>query len=373
MIIEVIGIGAPNKGAELMLVALQEQIKQHYPQAQFVLEPYTKYEHRAKHQCLQKAWFTFKDIQVGDVFALMPKKLRNKFGIVLDSEIDVILDASGFAYGDQWGAKKVHNRLSRYLPKWKKSGKKVILLPQALGPFSEPDIQSNMKSVIEQADAIYARDDVSFKYANALSPNKVKQAPDFTNLCEGILPYDLTGKELDVCVIPNAKMIEMTSSDVGSGYVDSLIQAVKLLQSHGRTPYLLVHEGKGDKEIAEQINAALDTPLEMLEYDDPKHIKGIIGHSRLVVSSRFHGLVSSLSQGVPCIATGWSHKYQMLMDDYQCGDLLVEQGEAMSDKLAIILDESHYQNYQSRIRQCAAEQKQRTKLMWEDVFQLLRA
>ena len=60
------------------------------------------YEARARLGLYQKASLRKYGFQWGYLLSLMPPKLRGRFGIVTDHEIDVVLDASGFAYGNQW-------------------------------------------------------------------------------------------------------------------------------------------------------------------------------------------------------------------------------------------------------------------------------
>lgn len=376
MIIEVIGIGAPNKGAELMLTSIKQQILNKFPNAKFVVEPYTDYLDRCPHNVYQKFWFSFKGIQLGFLGALIPQKIRSKFGIILDSEIDYILDASGFAYGDQWGAKKLENRLTKHIVKWKKNGKKVILMPQAFGPFEKKEFNTILPKLVENADLIFARDSDSLKFLQISvgdNTNTIYQAPDYTNLCKGITPPELIVKELDVCFIPNSKMIDMTSSNVGNSYSKFFANLIEVTIKNNRKPFLLVHEGEKDLKLAQEINSLLAEPIEVLKYNDPLHIKGVIGKSKVVISSRFHGLVSSLSQEIPCIATGWSHKYQMLMSDYGCEDLLVDQSSDLAvTKLCSLFEASTYNSVKEKIKINSTIEKEKSKLFWNKVFDVIK-
>ncbi len=45
------------------------------------------------------------------------------------------------------------------------------------------------------------------------------------------------------------------------------------------------------------------------------------------MSGRFHALVSALSQGVPGLVHGWSHKYRWLSDEYGVSDFVLDPYE----------------------------------------------
>ena len=87
-------------------------------------------------------------------------------------------------------------------------------------------------------------------------------------------------------------------------------------KSLGKDIFLLNHEGEGDLQLCKQINAQFEDDILIISGLNAKEVKGIIGASFMTVSSRFHGVASALSQAVPCLATSWNHKYQMLFEDY---------------------------------------------------------
>src|SRR5690554_2902982 len=162
MIVEIRKAGFVNKGAELMLHATMEKIKERYPEVKLVMTPSSPtgghpFHKFAKLGFYPKAWLRLYGIQWGDFAALLPKKLRDMYGLILDSEIDVIIDASGFDYSDQWGHKSSEDMV-RMSKRWKKQKTKVILLPQALGPFTSSKIKEATKSWVNNVDLIFARE-----------------------------------------------------------------------------------------------------------------------------------------------------------------------------------------------------------------------
>ena len=138
-LIEIRKLGFINKGAELMLYAILEKMRKEFPDAKFAMVSSLStgnaaYLKRAELGLYQKAHIWRKGVQFGILANLIPAKIREVFGIVLDKEVDIVIDGAGFLYSDQMG-KYSCLELSNSCKRWKRNGTKVILLPQAFGPF----------------------------------------------------------------------------------------------------------------------------------------------------------------------------------------------------------------------------------------------
>ncbi|MDN3204760.1 polysaccharide pyruvyl transferase family protein [Algoriphagus sediminis] len=372
MLIELRGVEFVNKGAELMLHAITEKLSDSIEHVEFVMEANSRVpvEKLKENHILRKANFIKKGVNLTSVFDAIPSRVLKRKGLAKQKKVDVILDASGFAYGDKWGAKKAGQRTADHIKSWKKEGKKVILLPQAFGPFSDEDLKQKMKVILEESDLVFARDSVSKSHLMGLGNYaSIHEAPDFTNLVSGISPEKDFSKKIGI--IPNQKMTETGEEDAEKMYLDYLRKTIELLQDKGEIPFFLIHESAHDAQIAEAINSVLKNPIEVLMQQNPLKVKGIIGNSKAVITSRFHGLVSALCQSVPCLSTGWSHKYQELLADYEYSNALCEvknDSDYLNEKLAIILDAESRETVKNSLQKNAAIQKKKSVDMWGRVL-----
>ena len=378
MNIELRGGNFFNKGAELMLQAIIYRVKKEIPNASFVIEK-SSYSPRSKH--LEKGIYTkasFKSfILLKYFFILIPAFIRKRWHYTLEREIDIVFDCSGFAFSDMLGAKKASVRLGDHIVKWKKQGKKVIMLPQAFGPFSNAELIAVMKNIISYADLIFARDQVSFKHLTQLCGDnkKILSAPDFTNLIEGTVPSYFDSAKYEVAIIVNSQMVNTNVIKDPEAYVKLLHKIIRMIMELGHKPFFLIHELKSDINVAELINENLPTRLPIIIDEDPLIIKGIISKSMAVVTSRFHGLVSSLSQGVPCLATSWSHKYEMLLQDYNYSEGLLDiysDDEVLLKKVNTLLTEPSRTGIVEKLRNESLKQKQLSEQMWQQVFKKIK-
>ena len=377
MVIEIRRANFLNKGAELMLRATVQQIRARLPNAEIVMIPDSpnSYCWRGELCVKQKAWLHKHRIRWSEMLRVVPKIVRRKYGVFTDSEVDVVLDAAGFAYGDQWPLTNL-SEAAASSARWKHRGTKLILLPQAFGPFSDSQRRRLIKRLAVNAALVFAREEESYRHLTKAAGEypHIRTAPDFTNLIEGEVPSHFDRESNRFCVVPNYRMIDKTDSETSNRYIELVAFIVRHLQTRKAKPFLLVHEGPDDVWLAEQINGRLQNPASVVTETDALSIKGIIGQCDGVVSSRFHGLVSALSQGVPALGTTWSHKYQMLFQDYGLPEGVITNTltfEEIRSRIDMLIDQIPREELRNRIVQFADKHVVASRRMWDDVFAIV--
>jgi colanic acid/amylovoran biosynthesis protein len=294
-------------------------------------------------------------------------------GIVREAEVDAVLDASGFAFGDQHPLGRTL-QFAEQVGRWAAAGKPVVLLPQALGPFESPEHAEGFRRIAAAAGLVFARDTTSLKAAQQVcnDPAKLSLAPDFTNLLKPRLSV-ASDDSRRACIVPNQRMLEYAKDErEQTAYLSLLVVAVRELRVLGLEPVALQH-GDDDSELIKCLQESVEGGLPVQVLHSPFEIKRFIGECHVLIGSRFHALVSALSQGVPALATSWSHKYEELFADYGLPEVVLDANvsrEALRDRLEKLVGENR-KSVVELIRRRALELERQTQDMWRAVDQVL--
>lgn len=375
--IEIRGTDFINKGAELMLIAALDRLGQQVEGAKFVMAPsqMSPYEKRIGLMLYQKIQFKILGYQIARFGHLIPKKFQKYYGLVPQSKINYIFDASGFSYSDQWGSKSIDD-LFKMLPSLQRNKTKLIFLPQAFGPFNSRHSKIKMKAIFDYSSLIFARDNVSYDFVLGLCEDKTKLllSPDFTSMAftKNVINKSAFGFETDVIVVPNQRLIDKLPQDIGKQYFQNMCSTVEYVQSEFKANVAILSFEKNDIEICKQIAGSVKDSVEVIASDNVKFLKTRINGAKLVIGSRYHALISSLSLGIPTIGIGWSHKYEELFTEYQLNELCLSSQQTFSSIEAIIKraykDEFFRKGIINRIDKCNEKKEIQIHEMWQRVF-----
>lgn len=378
MIIEVRKAGFVNKGAYLMLLAIVQQIRQRYPAATLTMAPSTRkgtqsFESLVRHGFLPKASLIRGGLQWGNLAALLPSRLREMYGLVMDSEVDGVLDAAGFAYGAPWSPAVMHE-LACSARRWRRQHSALVLLPQAFGEMPGRRYRKLALEVVACADWVFARDHESLRHLTAAvgeRPN-ISVSPDFTATTVGIPPADPSSWQHIIAIVPNARMLDQTEPAIRDAYIPFLSDCIRLIETRGARIKVIVHEEREDLTVAESL-LGRDRLDEIVVEPDPLRLKGLLGSCRGAIGSRFHALASCLSQGVPAFGTAWSHKYRALFSDYDFSEGFLQSisTESASRAVTSLLDDDWISATRRSLLARAATQALQIDSMWTRVFALL--
>lgn len=380
MYIQIDNAGFYNKGAELMLQAVIQRLSQEDSlQPKFVAgtgctAPDNLRIRKAGLYQIPKFYrFHYRLDKLLPQFALEP------YGLAKEESVNAIIDAGGFQFGDQWSygySKESNKALCQYYRKYKNQGAKIIFLPQAFGPFTNPLALERIKLVFDHADIIYAREKVSYQYLMEIfgENEKIKLAPDFTNMVEPLAsPSLLKQIKGGVCLIPNARMTDKTDESVANSYEDFLHKTAELILSKNEYLILLNHEGPGDWQLIQNIKAQFPNHQEQitaLNNLNALEVKAVIGNCKLLITSRFHGLVSGLNQQVPTLCTSWNHKYEELLNDYVVSDNILDTTDKKSYISKIDNALTKPKDYTPK-PETINQLKNKTEKMWQEILQMI--
>ena len=271
--------------------------------------------------------------------------------------VDAVLDISGFAFGDQCDVNDMRYILRR-CQAFRLLGKPVIFLPQAWGPFSNPRVKRLAAKLIQCATFTYARDVRSYDFLRELdqySGDRAALASDIAFLFNGLPPkcgarvLQETGVPIHrgpmVGISPNTRIIGYMGSE---RYVELLASAASHLGDDlGCSVVLIPHDlwrnemGHDDRYVCRMVLDRLgrqDHTYALIGDYSAETLKSVIGLLDLLVGSRFHAIVAALSQGVPAVVVGWSHKYTELMSAFGLAQYALDHHEANRPSLTRMLD-----------------------------------
>lgn len=307
----IVGADFRNQGAYLMMIAAINEIKQ-----RFGGTPVLSFRVGSPVQRRRAGALTMLPVSSRMPHAPIAKRLWEKTGLVDYREIDVVFDASGFFYTDSW--KQFVDGRASLVQTFGELGTPVYFLPQAFGPFEFT--AEAFAAALSVGRAAYPRDATSTAYVQSLATKhgittRIKSAPDFTCLIKGDAAdwSDLSGA---VPIVPNYNIVTRApTADHAKRYVGNLVEFALAARAAGRVVYGLSHEGRKDtrllREVAKQVG-----DFRIIEGFDGVKLKSLLSSSPYAIVGRYHAAVSCLSQTIPLIAHGWSHKYQHLMEDF---------------------------------------------------------
>ncbi|MCT4628389.1 polysaccharide pyruvyl transferase family protein [Winogradskyella sp.] len=369
MNIQIDNTGFNNKGAELMLCSIVDRYKND-SKINLIFNGKATFSQKASLGLL--SLISLQRFKI-NFYNFFPKNKFKNSGVEFKENINVVFDAGGFHIGDQWiysKTKKVDiDKKLNYYKTLKKQGTKIVFLPQAAGLFEKKLSKYYFKNVLRYADLFILRDKVSYKACVDLvgELDKLVLYPDFTNLYNPSQDSIYKEYEGKICIIPNYKMLSHTSKEKSNKYIDFMKALVLKLSEKNEDLFFLNHEGKGDLDIIININKSFNYPV--VTNINANDVKYIIGKSKIVVSSRFHGVVSGLSQAVPTYCTSWSHKYEELMKDYSHNGVLNidAYSESINKILELIDNKDSYNKCVNYLKNHGASEKKKTEEMWKKV------
>ena len=364
-----------NKGAASMLRATIDDIRRTHPHAEFdVLTTYPEVDRLVVDDPkirvvsltpIQLAGLAF---PLGVLAALSSfLKIPRRFWARTTAlralcEADVVIDLAGISFVSGRGTLTLgYNVLMTGLPLL--FGRPVVKGSQAMGPFTSPAVRFSARKVLPRLSQVTARGDITHENLKGLSLQNVVSGADLAFLlnatsedqrqAEILVPIQ---EKTVVGVVPSQVVCNYSERTKGT-YVQDMVQMIDALQNLGHQVVLLPHSIQLDKPaskmndlpLTQEICAQVSAPPLVVDTDEsPGTLRAIIERCDLLITSRFHAMISSLATATPTLVIGWSHKYREVLAQFDQDDAAIDyrdlKVEEVVERCELLLEEKKHRS-----------------------------
>jgi hypothetical protein len=365
------GIDFRNRGALMMLKATVRAMRTEFPGSS-VCVPFTDGTRQSRRSFNVSSALITRRYRIGllpiggtlasRITAVLPAKWLNALRWERLDDIDLHLDASGYAYGDPWGPARVW-RMAHLAGYWREAERPLLVLPQAFGPFQDNRVADACRAYLNNARIIFARDQESLTNLQQLQLDgpKVDLAPDFT-LSDVSAVGHLDSSKQKVALIPNTRFIDVAGQ--GHAYIDFLLRVSEKVMLSGFELEIVLFEAM-DAVVGEELSTRLGCKLRGGQGAPCQ--EEVLSEYKFAICSRYHSIAAALARGVPALAISWSHKYYGLMRDYGIEEFCFETHQEPALFTAIANMKERLDEIRSRIAVRRRAIERQTTEMWKKV------
>ena len=266
---------------------------------------------------------------------------------------DVVVDLAGISFADGRGVPLLgYNSVMSLFPHL--AGARVVKGSQALGPMRKPATRFAAGIVLPRMAMICARGSRTRSHLDQMGLTNVVDAADISFLMStGVVPDGLPAHPDDghvrIVVMPSS-VVDGYAARSGIDHIGVLASTIERLSTEGHEVIVVPHSYRSNGERSRMNDGPIVSDLEaavppeaasFINVDlDPRSLRAIAGSADLVITGRFHGMVSSLEVGTIPVVIGWSHKYGEVLDQFGVPDQGIAVEDLTSDRLVTLVEHS---------------------------------
>jgi polysaccharide pyruvyl transferase WcaK-like protein len=288
---------------------------------------------------------------------LRPLLRRTSRSIRALASSDRLIDQMGISFSDGREKFLIYN-VAAILPALL-VGTKVVKASQAMGPFTNPINRLVSKIFLPRMTSITTRGRITHSFTDqigltntvlgvdsafALKMDPKEKAPTFASLIPGYTQGTVVG------VSPSVVVRNKVEAQKPGSYLPLMQDLIAHIRSAGHSVVVIPHSVRtgqtktqnNDLPLCREIydSIADTTGIGLLSEElSSQKLRALIANCHILVTSRFHAMVSALAVATPPLVIGWSHKYEEVLELFELQDLAMPYKDITSAKLTVKFDE----------------------------------